>query len=334
MKYGITLGYVSKLNQIDTLKGIEKAKSELKKVIKKEYKLIEVSSAIVTEKNLWLNDDFQQSRRPIDFDISSTLSYGEIMQSNNKWRRFFLMKNDLSKNNMGIMTEFNSIQRDMEMDNTSSITFQELGIEIVKDEYDINYVNEMVIKLFEHIVSVDKKVASEFEELQESHFGNTIIFITFKKLKELYPLLTFKERLNKFGRENGSFVLQDYVEKMFNQTKIQQFSSDIFDFKTYSRIYYYNKSVEKVLSLGYVSYQVDREMLKIQNNILKENTKTQSGYQHLLKSNKLPLTISGGIYLDRLTMAILEKQHIAEVHSTIWDDEFVDYCETNKIKIL
>gem|GEM_PF-4909856 len=50
MKYGITLGYVSKLKAFETLKGIEFVNNELKNTLKKEFNLIEVSSAVVADK--------------------------------------------------------------------------------------------------------------------------------------------------------------------------------------------------------------------------------------------------------------------------------------------
>ncbi|QGS51386.1 hypothetical protein [Spiroplasma tabanidicola] len=334
MKFGIALGYVSKLSLLETIQGMEQIKKKIKESLKVKFSLIEVNSSIVTDKHLWLNDDNQQTKRPIDFDISYNNSYGEILQSNNKWRRYFLGELGLKENNVGIFTDFQAIERDSEISNISSVTYHEFGMEIIKTEYNIEEVNKAITGIFQIISTVDKEVSRNFTKLNISHFGNTLIFVTHKKLKELYPLLTFNERINRFGRDNGSFVLQDYVEKLLNQSSANQFSSDIFDFKTFSKIYYYNSDCEKVVSIGYVSYTVDREMLKRQNNILKENVKTQTQYHHLLKSNKLPMTLSCGIFIDRITMGILEKQHIGEVQSSIWDQDFLDYCNTNNIKIL
>ncbi|AOG59974.1 asparagine synthetase AsnA [Spiroplasma helicoides] len=333
MKYGITLGYVSKLNSFETVKGIELIKNKIKSQLKKNFGLIEVSSAVVTDKNLWLNDDAQQTRRPIDFDISFNNSYGEVLQSNNKWRRNFLLEAEFEEKDKGIITDFFAIERDAEMTNTSSITFHELGMEILKSNYSIEEVNSCVTDIFKIINDIDNEVSEKFKKLTKKHFGNTLIFVTYKKLKELYPLLTFKERINKFGKDNGAFVLQEFVSQLFNQNNVGQFSSDVFDFSTYSKIYFYNTNCEKAVSIGYVSYSVDREKFKAQNSILKENQKTQTEYQNKLKSDLLPLTITSGIYVDRIVMAILEKQHIGEVTSSVWDQKFLNYCNTNNIKI-
>lgn len=334
MKYGITLGYVSKLKELETLKGIEFVNSELKNTLKKEFNLIEVSSAVVADKVVWLNDDSQQTKRIIDFDNKSIEGYGEVLYSNNKWRRHFLYENNLINDDEGIITNFSVIDRDVKVDNTSSISFEELGIEIAKNTYEKSIIEEMLTKIFNTVVEIDKKICDKYKNLENNHFGNSLTFITYKKLKKLYPLISFKERLNSFARDNGTFVIHDYIENTLNQDQLNQFSSDVFDFKTYSRIYYYNKSCEKALSFGYAAYQVDKEILKNQSNILKEKQKAETGYNKLIKSNSLPLTVSCGIYINRLMMGFLEKQHISEVHSTIWNPDFIKYCKKNKIKIL
>ncbi len=334
MKYGITLGYTSKLNELETIEGIEFVTNELESRLKLDFDLIKVRSGLVTDKTLWLNDDFQQTKRPIDFDVSSEKMYGELLQSNNKWRRYFLMNNGLVENNQGIITNFSTVTRDTVIDNMNSVVYDELGFEIVKHDYSIEEINSVLIKVYKALVEIDLGCSSKYNSLGKNHLGEKLTFISHKKLKALYPLLTFKERLSKFGKDNGSFVLQNYVEKTLNQQKNTQFSEDVYDFNSYSKLYVYNKSCEKVTSMGYVSYQVDRETLKSQSTILKENNKTQTFYHHLIKSNKLPLTITGGIFINRYIMTLLEKQHIGEVQSSLWNKKFLQYCEINNIKIL
>ncbi|AKU79264.1 hypothetical protein [Spiroplasma turonicum] len=334
MKYGIVLGYVSKLNFKETLKAIELIKDSLFFDVRSKFKLIAVDSTIVTDKKEWLNDDFQQTKRPIDFDITEFKDFGEIMLSNNKWRRKIISKIEHLELKKGIISKFTTIDRDTKASNTSSVIYEELGIEIVSKEIDMKFLDKTLIDIYTLIYNVDKKVSSEFKILKTSHFSKTLTFVTYTKLRELYPLLTFKERINKFAKENGSFVLKDYVEKIINHKSMNNFSEDVFNFKTYSKLYVYNHECEKAMSLGYASYQVDREVLRTQNLLLKENYKNNTNYNFLIKANKLPITLSAGIFVNRVTMTITEKQHIAEVHSSIWSNEFIEYCNSNKIKIL
>ncbi|ARU90906.1 asparagine synthetase AsnA [Spiroplasma clarkii] len=334
MKHGITLGYISKLTPKETIMGIDFVVSNLRGKIKSTFNLLEIPSAAITDRQLWLNDDAQGTKRVIDFDNKSIDGYGEVIQSNNKWRRYFLYKNDFTEDGSGILTNMTVIERDVKVDNSSSISYEEMGIEIVKDKKDDKEIVEVASKIFSTIFEIDNECSKMFPTLEKNHFGSTLTFVTYKKLKELYPLISFKDRLNRFAKDNGSFVIQDYIEKTNSQNSTQQFSSDVFDFKSYAKIYYYNKSCEKVISAGYVAYQVDRDTYKNQNTILKESQKSETIYNHLIKSDQLPLTLTCGIYVNRIMMGFLEKQHIAEVYPSIWSQEFVDYCNTNNINIL
>ncbi|WP_339020933.1 asparagine synthetase AsnA [Spiroplasma endosymbiont of Atherix ibis] len=334
MKYGIDLGYVSKLNFQETIEVIEYIKENIFSSLKKKFNLINISSGLITNKYIWLNDDFQQTKRSIDFDILSENDYGEIIQANNKWRRYFLKNFEKDNENIkGIITTFISVSRDSILDNVNSLIIEEIGLEILCNEVDMEDLNKSLIDIYKIICTVDSNISKQFESLNEFHFSRTLTFITYKKLKELYPFLTFSERLNKFAKDNGSFVIQDYAEKIFNQKNVIQFSEDVFNLKTYSKLYVYNGECEKAISIAYAGFQVDRKTLKNQNLILKENSKINNEYNHLIKSNKLPLTLSIGIFTNRVVMTILEKQHIGEVHSSIWSNDFIEYCKINNIKI-
>ncbi|AGR41723.1 asparagine synthetase AsnA [Spiroplasma diminutum] len=335
MKYGIALGYVSKLNFQETVEGIEYIKENIFSSLKNKFELLNVTSGLITNKYVWLNDDFQQTKRPIDFDVISQNEYGEIIQSNNKWRRHFLKNLDEDNESIkGIITNFTTVNRDSNLDNINSLIFEEIGLEILVNEVDMEFLDNTLIDIYKILCTIDLKISEKYENLNDFHLSKTLTFITYKKLKELYPLLTFSERLNKFGKDNGSFVIQDYAEKILNQKNVGQFSEDVFNLKTYSKLYVYNGECEKSVSVAYAGFQVDRKTLKEQNLILKENSKINNEYNHLIKSNDLPLTISIGVFTNRVSMTILEKQHIGEVHSSIWGNEFIEYCKANNINIL
>ena len=48
----------------------------------------------------------------------------------------------------------------------------------------------------------------------------------------------------------------------------------------------------------------------------------------------LPLTMGGGIGQSRLSMLLLEKLHIGEVQSSIWDEYTLDICSKSGIPLL
>jgi aspartate--ammonia ligase len=54
----------------------------------------------------------------------------------------------------------------------------------------------------------------------------------------------------------------------------------------------------------------------------------------MLLNGELPLTIGGGIGQSRLCMLLLNKAHIGEVHSSIWDAETERVCKESGIMLL
>ncbi|AHI53431.1 asparagine synthetase AsnA [Spiroplasma sabaudiense Ar-1343] len=333
MKYGISLGYSSKLDKLETIKGISEIKKKLKTKLIEKNLLLEINPAIVTNKSLWLNDDFQGTQRAIDFDILEQSFYGELLQSNNKYRRYLLMKNDLKNVGDGFISDFSCVKRDVKTSNTISNVYDEIGFEIVVNNYDSSNLNEFVVGLYSQILMISDEIKELYPKLQRVQLSNELTFISFTKLKSLYPFLSFRERLNRFGRENGSFALTNFVKKLFNSKELNNFSEDVFDFNSYIKLYAYNSITETSISIAYIGYSVDREILQEQNRLLKENFKTKTGFNHLVTTEKLPLTLTGGIFLSKLTMLILEKNHIAEVQSSIWPKEFEIFCQKNNINI-
>ncbi|WP_338972311.1 hypothetical protein [Spiroplasma endosymbiont of Panorpa germanica] len=333
MKFEIALGYNSKLDKIETLKAINLIKINLKEKIKDRNLLIEINPSLITNKELWLNDDFQGTHRALDFDLINKNFYGEMLQSNNKFRRHFLMKNNLLNVGDGVISDFSCLRRDEKVGNMSSNIYDEIGFEIVVNKYETEFLNDFIVSTYGQLIAMDELVKDEFHQLEKEHLSTQITFISFSKLKALYPFISFRERLNRFSRENGSFVLTNFVKKMFNTKDFNNFSEDVFDFNSYSVIYTYNPVTELAIDIAYFSYSVDREILQEQNLLLKENFKTKTGYDHLVTTGKLPLTISGGILTSKFTMLVLEKNHIAEVQSSIWSKEFEDFCEKNEINI-
>lgn len=57
-------------------------------------------------------------------------------------------------------------------------------------------------------------------------------------------------------------------------------------------------------------------------------------FHSMLLADQLPLTIGGGIGQSRLCMLLMNKAHIGEVQSSIWDKETIEACEKAGIILL
>ena len=62
--------------------------------------------------------------------------------------------------------------------------------------------------------------------------------------------------------------------------------------------------------------------------------RNQYDYHKMITNNTLPLTIGGGIGQSRLCMLLLEKAHIGEVQSSIWNKDMITKCAEHGITLL
>ena len=57
-------------------------------------------------------------------------------------------------------------------------------------------------------------------------------------------------------------------------------------------------------------------------------------YHQMIANGTLPLTVGGGIGQSRLCMLMLEKAHIGEVQSSVWDQDTIDCFEKAGVTLL
>lgn len=333
MRYKFKGSYVSKLSFRDTLNAKEEIRNELKKRLKAKFSLEEVEPSIITDNVNWLNDDFNNSERPLDFDTNIDL-FGQVVQSNSKWRRKTITDLEEVKPNTGILTDGLYIRRDREVSNISAISFNEIGFDIYKKQYKPDEIKDLLTSCYAEIIKTDRMIREDYKDIANDHFGNELTFVTSAQLKVMFPLLTFVERLNMFAKNSGSFILHDFIGSTLDTKKESKYSQDVYDFKSYCELYVFNKNLEQAVCVGWGAYQVDREQLKFQTEILHEEWKGKTEYENDIKSNNLVSTISISFDFSRIAMIVLEKQHIGEVISSVWEPEFLEYADKNKIKIL
>jgi len=78
--------------------------------------------------------------------------------------------------------------------------------------------------------------------------------------------------------------------------------------------------------------RVDDKALKYQLEKSKCMDRIELPYHQKIIKEQIPYTIGGGIGLSRILMLILEKEHIAEVQASSWEEK--TYKELKDKKIL
>ena len=80
--------------------------------------------------------------------------------------------------------------------------------------------------------------------------------------------------------------------------------------------------------------RVDEKSLMSQSEKAGTTDRLTLNYHKDLLDGKLPLTIGGGIGQSRICMYMLEKRHIGEVQSSVWDEKNIKKCQEMGIELL
>ena len=100
---------------------------------------------------------------------------------------------------------------------------------------------------------------------------------------------------------------------------------DYDDWSLNGDILVYNEMLDIALELSSMGIRVDKDSLIEQLTQKNELEKLNNPYCTAIINNTLPFTIGGGIGQSRLCLFFLEKMHIGEVQSSIWNDEDYKY---------
>ena len=80
--------------------------------------------------------------------------------------------------------------------------------------------------------------------------------------------------------------------------------------------------------------RVSPESLDKQLTAAGADARRKMTFHKMLLEGKLPYTIGGGIGQSRLSMLLLEKAHIGEVQSSVWDEKTKKICAEKGVILL
>ena len=99
-------------------------------------------------------------------------------------------------------------------------------------------------------------------------------------------------------------------------------------------ILFYCPLLDCALEISSMGIRVDETSLAEQLKKAGCEERADLPFHSSLLRGELPLTIGGGIGQSRMCMLILEKAHIGEVQSSLWDKETLERCNAAGITLL
>ena len=331
----IPKSYTSKLSLKETEIAIKKVKDFFEENLSKTLNLIRVSAPLFLDATSGVNDNLNGIERPVSFDmIAIDGSNLEIVQSLAKWKRLALHRYRFNIGE-GIYTDMNAIRRDEKLDNLHSIYVDQWDWEkvISKDARNIATLKDTVKKIYSIFKATENYTNSLYPYLKKS-LPDEISFITTQELEDMYPNLSEKEREDAICRQRKAVFLMSIGDTLKSGKKHDDRSPDYDDWSLNGDILFYYPLLDKAFELSSMGIRVDKKTLESQ--LIKAHCEERKAlpFHQLLLNEKLPQTIGGGIGQSRICMFFLQKAHIGEVQTSVWDENTIKTCKENNIEIL
>ncbi len=334
MNFRIPDDYKSLLNLRHTQVAIKKVKDFFERDLAIQLNLTRVSAPLFVQRSSGLNDTLNGVERPVSFDVKGVCDDAEIVQSLAKWKRNALGMYEFAPGE-GLYTDMNAIRRDEDVDNIHSVFVDQWDWEkiITKEERTLDTLKLTVKRIYRALLHTEYFISYEYSFIKRQ-LPEDIKFITAQELEDRYPELTPKEREYAVAKEYGAVFIMQIGGKLKSGNKHDGRAPDYDDWSMNGDIIVYYPLLDIALELSSMGIRVDEESLIRQ---LKERDcleRAELPFHKAILEGKLPYTIGGGIGQSRMCMFFLQKAHIGEVQSSLWDEKTLKECRERGIELL
>lgn len=204
---------------------------------------------------------------------------------------------------------------------------------IAKDQRNLYTLKTEVLKIYEVMKATESFIKKLYPVLTPM-LPEKIYFITTKELEALYPHYSPKEREDIIAKKYGAVFIMQIGGELPSGQKHDSRSPDYDDWELNGDMIFWYPILEKAIEISSMGIRVDESSLLYQLKAARKENRKSLEYHQLVLAGKLPYTIGGGIGQSRLFMFLLEKSHIGEVQSSVWDDQVIKDCKKNNIYLL
>ena len=337
-------GYKAVLDMRQTEHGIKLIKEFFQQNISTELRLRRVTAPLFVLQGLGINDDLNGIERPVTFPIKDMGEQrAEVVHSLAKWKRLTLAEQEVERG-YGIYTDMNAIRADEELDNLHSLYVDQWDWEAVigREDRTLTFLKDVVTRIYAAIRRTEYLTCETFPQLKP-FLPEQIRFIHAEELLQRYPTLTPKEREDAICREWGAVFVIGIGGRLSNGEKHDGRAADYDDWSTVAEngleglngdILIWYPVLERSFELSSMGIRVDKDSLLRQLAIEHQEERKELYFHRQLLSDRLPLSIGGGIGQSRLCMVLLQKAHIGEIQASIWPDDMREECRKLGIRLI
>lgn len=318
------------ISYLETLKAIDECKKHFESQLEVRLGLTKVQSPIFVKTSTGLQDKLTGVEKAVSFKKEDEKF--EIVHSLAKWKRVSLGKYKIPMHE-GIYTDMKAIRKDEIVDDIHSLYVEQWDWEKVIDKQDrtIEYLKDTVKSIYKAIRQTSVFMKKKYHYLTLD-LPKTIYFITSQELEDMYPDKTPIEREQLIGKEKKAVFIIGIGDKLKSGVVHDKRSPDYDDWKLDGDLLIYDKAIDKTIEISSMGIRVNETSLKEQLEKAKCTDRLEYPYHQKILKKELPYSIGGGIGQSRILMLILEKEHIAEVQASSWEEK--TELELEKMQIL
>jgi len=350
-------GYDSLLTPRETQQALYTVKNYIEENLCRELNLMMVSVPLIVDVESGINDllDRDGSRTPIQFHISNDYDQNpvdaQVVQAATKWKRMALKQFGMQIGE-GLCTDMRAVRKDyfLDHDHSAYVDQWDWELAITEDQRNLQFLTEVVQKLWKVIKGAETQVQSLFPQLKTEQYPDLpekLTFLHAEDILERYPELPRKQRETAILQEYPAVFIYGIGWPLKDGYPHEMRAADYDDWVTETvsadgrpmhglngDILVWNPVTRRRHELTSMGVRVNAESLRKQLEIAGQLDFLRFPYHKALINNEIPLSIGGGIGQSRTYMSILKKAHLGEVSVTVWPKILKDMCAKKNIHVL
>ena len=348
--------YTPLLPPMERMKALYEIKSYIETNLCKALNLQMVQVPLIVDRDSGVNDylDRDGSRTPIEFDCGLGLDRPirtQVVQAATKWKRMAVAQFGC-KVGEGICTDMRAVRKDYFLDHDHSSYVDQWDWERVMtaDQRNLDFLKDVVRRIWKVIYGAGKRAQELFPQLKSPKYPELpeeLTFLHAEEILEMYPDLPRKQRETLIVQKYPAvfiigigYVLGDgYPHEM----RAADYDDWITDTKSMTGknthglngdILVWNPVTRRRHELTSMGIRVTKETLVKQLEVSGQTDFLKLPYHQAIMSDRIPLTIGGGIGQSRTFMYLLRTAHLGEVSVTVWPKELKEICAPRNIHVL
>lgn len=332
-RFHFPFDYKPKVSLQDTLHYANLLKQKIFNFLQEQYKAIYLDPALIVS-----NKESSLSYTNLDRYVGFDNKVINMIAAFNNCQDNYLTLASSKFKHKNIFTYCPSIKRDAKLTNTSSMINWMINIELAMpdDNLNIEYFSQFAKDTFAKIATLTqaKDLENIFEVDKKKIKSNQWKTFEAQKLEDGYPTLNLSQSLKHICSAHKFVIVQNNLKRLKSNNSVEQYVATGQDLDCSCGLYVYDFVNDAAINLINIckrpSGQKSFDQLKNINPLELDN----QIYDKQLFDQDRPTNMSISINFTNLLFYLLDKVHLAEVVSSIWPDEFIEFIKTEKVDIL